>query len=273
MNYTKKVISFLVSMALLFTPFNTSLHSYANSNEFENVSIYDIENSNEIEDIVSSIENEFHEKYGDVDEFQIVNESDIIKTEVNGSRGIIRITSYENGEIKEISDINFIENLQEVEKEEIEAISSLSRSKRSATVLSKTTTGGIDPFSIYVETSGDYKSDFKISVTGWNGFSNSYYKNKSWKSGDTENFYNAIIDGADNIDDIKSNARNAAAYFSIKSILKKYIKPGAIIPGYEELRAAMDALGLGFSTEEVVRNSIAYAINVQQCQYYLNRLF
>lgn len=119
---------------------------------------------------------------------------------------------------------------------------------------------------------GSYKSDFKIVVTGWNGFKDSYYKDGSWKSGNTEKFYDAILAGADNIDDIKSNARNAAAYISIKALLKKYIGPGALIPGYEELRAALDALGLGFSTEEVVRNSIAYCINLGQCQYYLNRL-
>lgn len=252
---------------MTFTPILNTVYA---SNTDPSVEQLKNMSSQEIEKVADSVEENFHEKYGYLDEFKVTSENEKTKIEVNGSIGVIRITSYDSGEVIKTENIDFLDNLEQVKEEEINSLSSR-RTKRSATVLKKTVTNGPDPFSLKVETNGNYKSDFKLVAVGWYDIEREYYKNDSWNTGRTEDFYNSILSAQNSMKTIEKSTKNAAAYFSVKAILKKYTGPKALVPEYE-LQLILDAAGLSWSAGALAGGCISYLTNLGYCQHYFNLL-
>ncbi|WP_195251220.1 hypothetical protein [Romboutsia sp. 1001713B170207_170306_H8] len=216
---------------------------------------------------------EFKSTYGDEDLLKKVREENNILTEVNGHRGIIKTTIYDNeGQVKDTVEINYfesLENLNQVGKE-----NNLEIMSRSTTVVPSKQYGSGTVSSVfypYIKVTRDTKD--RISIHGIkSGQKKSYSKEKyNWNSGNTLNFYNSVNNASVHF--------NKIGYKLSGAVLSKYISyvSGLIAattfaPALAVVTSALAALGITVSGFDIAKETIAFLYDFGQINKYYHKI-
>lgn len=218
---------------------------------------------------VDSAIKDFQNQHGDEDKFKLISNEDGEVFEVNGYRGILRISNYDkNGDLIDTVDINYFDNLyanSNIESKEIEDESSAYKLE----VHSNKTTAP-DPFSIKVRTGGNYNSNYKITLTNWNS-TRTYYKNdSSWNTGYTKGF-NTCINNANTATTVVITSVGLSGLGKIYSAIQSIIQKG---PSAETILKILGNLGLSISKPAAIAAALAtYCVEVNRAQYFWNQIF
>lgn len=268
----KKINKNIAVAIAAFTLFNVAAPSVYALNESEGQGFENSEiNLATLDEEVTSedykdVKEYFRDLHGSEDKFIKFKTYDNMFTEVNGAKGIIRFNETDsNGNIINSYDINIFENASEISEQ-----MSREEKMRRATVLDKETTGSpIDKFSLSVQTKGNYKSDFKLSIGNSKGVITNYYKNKSWKTGNTKNFYDSLMSAQGYVSDIKTTVKGAVLFASVMSLGSRWINKN--VPKQPEVIALLETCGIAtYSAAAVGVLMVHYLVSVRNCGSYYN---
>ena len=248
---------------------------------------------------INSAKKSFQEINGSDDIFKKALEKDNKLYEVNGYRGIIRVSTYnENKEIVDTIEINYFENLDSVNNDfsnyhddenydDENHDNLLNRSARSVskkgskkgskevTVLPTYKTKSPDPFSIGVKGGGNYKPGYKykIRITNWYSYrTKTYYKKGNWDTGNTNGFYNCLKSVNSAVDIVVASI-GFKAFQKLFPLLKNFLIKGKSI----STGTIVDLLSVAgitiIGSPYVIAGSIAlYCVQINRAQYFFNQI-
>lgn len=218
---------------------------------------------------VDSAIRDFQNQHGSEDTFKLISNEDGKVLEVNGYRGILRLSNYDkNGNIIDTIDINYFDNLYAnnniISKEAEDEPSTYKLEIHSNKTVAP------DPFSITVRTGGNYKSNYKITLTNWYQ-TRTYYKNdSSWNTGYTKGF-NTCIDNANSAINLVIASVGASAFNKIYAAIKGIITTG---PSVDTIMTILENLGIAIAKPAAIALSLAtYCVEVNRAQYFWNKIF
>ena len=209
---------------------------------------------------VSLTKIEFQQKYGTEDKFVFVEEFENIKSEVNGARGIIRITDLETGEVDNIEYFKNLDKLNDKYETEYEDIS---YTKATPSRPGAWRTQGPDKANLSVK-KGSTRDTIKASnpVTGK---VKTYTKNTgNWYSGYTKGYYDNVSKARKSIGTAKSYA-GSAGQNALLAVASDYILEQNFFPGESKFLVAYRTAVAGATVTNAIdaaRYGVAYLANI-----------
>jgi|GEM_PF-5323343 len=239
---------------------------------------------------INSAKKSFQEINGSDDIFKKALEKDNKLYEVNGYRGIIRVSTYnENKEIVDTIEINYFENLDSVNNDfsnyhdDENNDNLLNRSARSVskkrskevTVLPTYKTKSPDPFSIGVKGGGNYKPGYKykIRITNWYSYrTKTYYKKGNWNTGNTNGFYNCLKSVNSAVDIVVASI-GFKAFQKLFPLLKNFlIKGKSISTGTIVDLLSVAGITIVGSPYVIAGSIVLYCVQINRAQYFFNQI-
>lgn len=270
MSFKKRATKSIV-LALVGVTIATPMLNMVSAMEIENISaesgtlqIKPLSN-----DEVDSAIKDFQKQHGNEDKFKVVSNEDGEVFEVNGYRGILRISNYDkNNNLIDTVDINYFDNLyanSNIESKEIEDEPSTYKLE-----VHSNKTIAPDPFSIKVSTGGNYKSNYKITLTNWY-YTRTFYKNdSSWNTGNTKGF-NTCINNANTATNVVVTSVGLSGLSKIYSAIQSIIQKG---PNADTILKVLELAGISISKPAVIATALAtYCVEVNRAQYFWNQIF
>ena len=225
------------------------------ANEFdENTSIEELYS----EDQVKLMKKEFHDMFGNENEFKEIYNEENVKSEVNGATGDIRITTVFDGK-EEVLILNYFDGI-EYQEEIVEQ--NMSLQNRATTVISSKTTGGPDKLNINVVR--DTKD--RIKATSVFGNVKSYSKTKGdWNSGHTRSFYSSIVLAGVSWNLVEKNAGKTAIRF-VRNVIASAIAAGTLNITLAQIKAALAGVNTVAGISATASAAITYVGNLSIAQ-------
>lgn len=255
----KNISLSLVGIILITSIFNTSnAMTLDNYNNIEN--IYNDSNDEELfsKEKVNLLKIEFQKKYGTEDKFIFIEKYENIKSEVNGARGIIKITDINTGDT---NTINYFDTLNMLNKEydnNQDDYSPISLSARA--IPSRPTswkTQGPDKANLSV-TKGKSRDTIK-AYNPITGSVKTYTKDtNNWYSGYTKGYYNNVHEARKCIGTAKSKA-GSAGEAALIAVASDYVKSKKWYPTQKEFLVAFRAIAAGSAIFDAV-NAAKYGV-------------
>lgn len=202
---------------------------------------------------IKLIKVEFQERYGIEDKFKITEENSEIRTEVNGARGIIRIT---NLNTNEVDTLNYFELIDELNVEN--SISTYSPSRPSGM---KTQA----PDKAYMSvTKGSSRDTIKV-CNPLTGTQKSYTKpTNNWYSGYTKGYYDNVVNARRSWGTAKNYAGNSATA-ALTAVGAHYISKAELSPSISKFSAFFKSTAAGVAVYDLYnasRYGVAYLANI-----------
>lgn len=264
----KKRVSKSMALALVGVTVLTSTIATVNAAE-----INDVSSSNQEISISSYNEVESHIKeiYGSEDEFVTASVYENTYTEVNGAKGIIRVKKIDEfGNEDIIFETNIYDSAKEISYNLSEDNESKIEPRESIAYKKQMTGSPIDKYSIAVYSHGNYKSDYRIQIGSKRGQLSSYYKSKSWDTGNTAKFKTSLLKAQGNVKSIKGKIVKGALFASAMSVLNKYLIGTGQIDKAAVI-ALLQTVGVTAVTATAVGvDAVSYLINARNCGDYYN---
>lgn len=240
----------------------------------ESVSVDD--NFQSMEAYVESEKKKFQELHGCENSFKVVTEFENEILEVNGFKGIMRVTVLDdNKQIVKVTEFNHFEGLDDMLSDNTKDVET-NVEARDTVVLPKYSTKSPDPFSIAVW-SGNYGSGrkYKITLSNWY-FTKTYHKADYWNTGDTNGFYGCL----QRVNVAVTTMINTVGFTLINKLLGKI---GSILmndkfPSTDQVVSIIldiaSALGITIASPvTLAASAILYATEINRAQYFWNKIF
>lgn len=220
------------------------------------------------EDQVKLLKLEFQNTYGTEDMFITANESDEVKTEINGAKGIIKTTSYDsNGKIIDIIEVNYFKSLDELRDNPpyTEAESSektiATRAKSSAKTIVPSSSYGpgtvASVFAPRIKVKRDTRDRITITSTT-KARTHSYSKDKyNWNSGNTLVFYDTIKNARSQWSSI-GYSLSTGSVSAVAAYVSGLVGATVVVPPLSVAISALAALGFTISTPLLARQVISF---------------
>lgn len=267
----KKRVSKSIALALVGVMIATPMLNTVSAIEMENTTVtYEMNQLKPLSnDEVDSAIRDFQNQHGNEDKFKLISNEDGEVIEVNGYRGILRLSNCDkNGNLIDTIDINYFDNLytnSNIINKEIED----KHSTYKLEVHSNKTTAP-DPFSIKVRTGGNYNSNYKITLTNWNNTRTYYKKDSSWNTGYTKGF-NTCINNANAATSVVITSVGLSGLNKIYSAIQSIIQKG---PSVDTIMKILGNLGISISKPAAIAAALAtYCVEVNRAQYFWNKIF
>ena len=208
---------------------------------------------------------EFQAIHGVEDSFKFVSEEDGVKIEVNGYRGLIKLTSEEDGEIV----LNLFESLDSLYEDAQEELKEMKAPNRP----SAWKTQGPDKANLKV-VKGSSKDTLYASAPS-SGYTKKYTKNTNdWYSGYTKGYYNNVQNARKSWGNAKSNAGNIPVAL-LSSTVGSFVTNGDLKISVATLKAALIAGGAGAtiaSGAAAISYGVAYLAHLELVRTNYNSL-
>ncbi len=202
---------------------------------------------------IKLIKVEFQERYGIEDKFNITEENSETRTEVNGARGIIRVTDLKTNEV---DTLNYFETLNKLNIENSISVYAPSRPSGMKTQA---------PDKAYMSvTKGSSRDSIKVR-NPLTGTQKSYTKpTNNWYSGYTKGYYDNVVNARRSWGTAKNYAGNSAAA-ALTAVGTHYISKKNLSPSISTFSAYFKATAAGVAIYDLYnasRYGVAYLANI-----------